>query len=364
MIQGAVTAEQDIHTRTPGSPRSPRAPGSPTPESPWRATGYRAYVRGISGDGVGVCVPDGDRQGDGGQLRWEGVMGSVEVGGVIGVAGGGRDDRYRRASNLVPPTLSPLGPEAPGTPCGQSKVRVLCPSKAHTHTQPHSVSQFPHGQTPTHSWDIGALLLTVDPGGPGGPKGPGGPSLPGRPARPYQNNEAKEEEGDLGTFLPPWPLQDWERPRQGLGPLLILIHSSTTRFKGPEVTKSCTCCSHHTYPLSTGAWLTHLSSRACLTRESNNTRSPGGSRGAHISLEHIAKGGMVPTGLPPRTSPRMPSSAQFQRLPCPLPTSGDGASTHLHTRKTSWPGGSLNPDSRVPLQGKKGSDQAQGVSGT
>lgn len=208
----AMATEQDIRTRTPGSPRSPRAPGGPAPGSPWRSTGQWGLVRGI----------DGGRRVTVGQGRLEGVTGikggwweeqrSVEV---------GRGDRYRREwAALSHLTLSPLSPGAPGAPCGQSEVRVLCSLKAHAYPAPQGAgmlvpSTSPHRDRLEHTevrdmrhW---VLLLTTDPAGPGGPKGPGAPSLPGSPARPYGKIK-REAKGDLGTFLIHCCPQDQEPP--------------------------------------------------------------------------------------------------------------------------------------------------------
>lgn len=55
------------------------------------------------------------------------MTGSVEV--------EGGDEIQERARSMVSSTLSPLSPEAPGTPCGQSDVTVPYPSKVHTHTK-------------------------------------------------------------------------------------------------------------------------------------------------------------------------------------------------------------------------------------
>lgn len=135
----------------------------------------------------------------------------------------------------------------------------------------------------TDTWRAGTLLLTADPGGPGGPNGPGAPSLPGGPARPYQKNEATEAEGDWGTLvflcLPRLGAAEaGPRPSGQTGQ----VSSPAIGFRGRYVP---TRCAQHPYPFSAGAWLTHFSSRALLTREPDNTRSSRGTRQTRVSLE-------------------------------------------------------------------------------
>lgn len=76
-----------------------------------------ALLQALPGEKQDTGGKPGESVGDGG---------SREVGG----GGGGGDDRVREgAGSPVPSTLSPLSPEAPGTPCGQSEVRVWRPVK-------------------------------------------------------------------------------------------------------------------------------------------------------------------------------------------------------------------------------------------
>lgn len=268
---------------------------------------------------------------------------------------GGGSDGYRRASSIVPSTLSPLSPEGPGTPCGQSKVSVPCPQK-HTHIPSHTVCPSSHLDRLQHTGirypGQRALLLTADPGGPGGPKGPGAPSLPGRPARPYGNNKEKEAENDLETFLPYGPSKTGA-PEAGPGP------PSPHPLPNSEVLKSPSPCMLLPARLPALHWgLADPSLHEGLSDRGirQHQEHQGAQGGPHLPGTEIAKGGMAPTGLLPRTRPRMPSS-HFQAPPCLLHTTGDGASTNLQTWRTSWPKGALDPDSWVTLQGKEGSDQ-------
>lgn len=127
-----------------------------------------------------------------------------------------------------------------------------------------------------------------------------------------------------------------------------------------------TCCPQQPYPLSTGAWLTHLSSKACLTRESDNTRSTRGARGAQVSLKQREQREEWPQQDPfPGLASEYPLSPT-SRTPyptCCCPTTSDGALTYLQTWRTKWPRGPLGPNSWVTLQGKEGSNEYQGVSG-
>lgn len=161
-------------------------------------------------------------------------------------------------------------------------------------------------------WGFRAPLLTTDPGGPGGPKGPGTPSLPGGPARPYQKNGAREAESDLETLLPSAPSR-LGTPKAGPSPPTTDSPSPYMLFPVP-------------HPLSARAWLAHLSSRACLTREPNNTRSTRGAREAQISLKSTQqREGMVNAG-PSQDSHQnslflLPPAATWPAAP----TTGDGA---------------------------------------
>lgn len=170
------------------------------------------------------------------------------------------------------------------------------------------------------TWDVRALLLTVDPGGPGGPEGPGAPSLPGRPARPYQNNEAKEAEGDLGTFLP-FGSSNTGSPRGrawapfSSSPACPLPESEVLKSQSPHMLLSARLPALH-WGLADPSLLEGLSDQGIRQHQEHR----GDQGDPHLPGTEIAKGGIVPMGLLPRTSPRMPSFSPFQGLPCPPPT--------------------------------------------
>lgn len=67
------------------------------------------------------------------------------------------------------------------------------------------------------------------------------------------------------------------------------------------------CSPQPSYPLSNRPWLARLSSRSCLTREPNNTRSTRGTRGAQVSLKQIKRGSGY-RGTPSQARPQNSSS--------------------------------------------------------
>lgn len=78
--------------------------------------------------------------------------------------------------------------------------------------------------------------------------------------------------------------QGWVPPRkaQSLPPHLV-PNSGVRWWSSPQ------CYPQPSYPLSNRPWLACLSSRSCLTRKPNNTRSTGSTRGAQVSLKQIKR---------------------------------------------------------------------------
>lgn len=198
------------------------------------------------------------RLGVAGQWRLWGGAAEAGGGGAGGAVGAGG------ASSIVTSTLSPLSPGAPGAPCGQQdEISLwLSPQLSPQHTAIRDMGRW-------------CVLLTADPGGPGGPKGPGAPSLPGAPAKPYGKNEAREGKGDWGTFLPCCSPKT-RSPLGRAGPPPPPHPQPDPEVLGPP---SPPRSPRRPYPLSTGARLPLLSSKACLTGEPHNTRRSGGSGG-------------------------------------------------------------------------------------
>lgn len=266
--------------------------------------------------------------------------------------GGGNG--YRRASSIVPSTLSPLSPEGPGAPCGQSKVTSHAVKS--THIPSHTVCPSSHLDrlqhrnqilgTLEHFYSPLTLVVQVAPRDLGLPLSLG--DLPDPTGIMKQKRE--RDLGDLPCLGP----SKTGALEAGPGPssLYPLPDSEVLKSPSPRMLLPA-CLPARRRDLADPSLHEGLSDRG-IRRHQEHREAQGG---PHLPGTEIAKGGMVLTGLLPRTRPTMPSSSHLQAPPCLLHTTGGGASTDLQTWRTSWPKGALDPNSWVTLQGKEGTDQ-------